>query len=325
MVAIDKRAVKRWSRIGQRAAFGLVMAELADTNENLMVLTADVSTSAGLERYRANHPDQYLDVGISEQNMIGVATGLADAGYQVYTTTFAPFQSMRCLEQIRVDLGYMHTPVRMVGLASGLYHIYLGNTHCCIEDIGVLRTIPGMTILSPADGVEVAKCIEASMDVDGPVYIRLSGGAPLPVVYEDDYDFRVGKGIELREGKDVLLIATGTMVDRALKTAQILEEEQDISAGVVDMHTIKPIDTELIYKYKDQSMIVTMEEHSVIGGLGSAVAEVLSEAVHQSRQLRIGVPDIYPHAMDYEAVMDACGLSVDRMVEKIIENYGKDA
>ncbi len=290
-----------------------------------MVLTADVSTSAGLERYRANHPNQYLDVGISEQNMIGVAAGLADAGYQVFTTTFAPFQSMRCLEQIRVDLGYMHTPVRMVGLASGLYHIYLGNTHCCIEDIGVLRTIPGMTILSPADGAEVAKCIEGSMDVDGPVYIRLSGGAPLPILYENDYEFTVGKGIELREGKDAVLIATGTMVDRALRTAQILEEEHGVSASVVNMHTIKPIDMELINKYKDYALIVTMEEHSVIGGLGSAVAEVLSATVHQSRLLKIGVPDIYPHAMDYEIVMDMCGLSVDRMVDTITENYGKDA
>ena len=324
MVAIDKRSVKRWSRIGQRAAFGLVIDEIAATNSDVMVLTADVSTSAGLERYRANHPDQYQDVGISEQNMIGVATGLADAGDHVFTTTFAPFQSMRCLEQIRVDLGYMHTPVKMVGLASGLYHIYLGNTHCCVEDIGVLRTIPGMTILSPADGAEVAKCIEASLTIDGPVYIRLSGGAPLPVVYDDDYEYEVGKGIELREGKDVVLIATGTMVDRAIKTAKMLEDEHDICASVVDMHTIKPIDTELIRKYKDNSLIVTMEEHSVIGGLGSAVAEVLSEMVHRSRLLKIGVPDIYPHAMDYETVMDMCGLSVNSMVEKIIESYGKD-
>ncbi len=324
MVAIDKRSVKRWSRIGQRAAFGLVIDEMANKNEDIMVLTADVSTSAGLERYRANHPEQYLDVGISEQNMMGVATGLADAGYQVFTTTFAPFQSMRCLEQIRVDLGYMNTSVKMVGLASGLYHIYLGNTHCCVEDIGVLRTIPGMTILSPADGAEVAKCIGASLNIDGPVYIRLSGGSPLPVVYGDDYEYEIGKGIELREGKDVVLIATGTMVERALRTAKELEEH-DICASVVDMHTIKPIDTELIHKYKDYSLIITMEEHNVIGGLGSAVAEVLSETVHCSRLMRIGVPDIYPHTMDYETVMDLCGLSVEKMVGKIIENYGKDA
>ena len=326
MLVIDKKSTKRWSRVGQRATFGLIMVQLMEAlrqenrDDDIMVLTADVSTSAGLERFRSMFPEQYLDVGISEQNMMGVAAGLSNLGFCVFTTTFAPFQTMRCLEQIRVDLAYMTAPVKMVGLASGLYHIYLGNTHCCIEDIGVLRSIPNMTLLSPADGAEVAKCIEASLEIEGPVYIRLSGGAPMDVVYPEDYEFEVGRGILLQEGEDLVIFATGTMVKRALAVAEILEKDKGVFATVVDIHTIKPIDRELIEKYKDSTLVVTMEEHNVTGGLGSAVAEVLGGIRHRSKQLFFGVRDFYPHETDYENVMRQCGLAVPDMVAEITEN-----
>lgn len=317
---INAKLVKRWSRIGQRATFGLAMVELAGQRDDLIVMTADVSTSAGLERFRSTYPKQFFDMGISEQNMMGVATGLASMGNCVFTTTFAPFQTMRCLEQIRVNLGYMNTKVCMVGLASGLYHSYLGNTHCCIEDIGVLRSIPGITILSPADGAEVVKCVETASAWNRPVYIRLSGGSPMPAVYQDDFEFTIGKGIILREGVDVTLVATGTMVARALETALALQDD-DISCTVIDMHTIKPLDTHVLSKYKDGKLIVTMEEHNVIGGLGSAVAEYLSGAEHQGKHLFLGIKDFYPHGTDYETVMDRCGLSVDKMVHEIRDRY----
>lgn len=317
MIEINDKLVKRWSRIGQRATFGLTMVELAKMTDDLAVLTADVSTSAGLERFREQFPEHFYDVGISEQNMMGIATGLAADGNQVFTTTFAPFQTMRCLEQIRVNLGYMNSNVCMVGLASGLYHIYLGNTHCCIEDFGVLRSIPNMTILSPADGVEVVKCLEAAIQINGPVYIRLSGGTPLPVVYQKDFEYKVGVGNVLQEGTGLVIFATGTMVARALQVAEQLNNEDHITCAVVDMHTIKPIDTDVILKYKDYPLIITMEEHNVVGGLGTAVSEVLSNSRHTSKQIMFGVQDFYPHETDYEAVMDLCGLSVNKMVDRI--------
>jgi transketolase len=318
MITINPKSIKKWNRIGQRATFGLTMIELAKQRDDLIVITADVSTSAGLDRFRSAYPEQFYDMGISEQNMIGVATGLASMGNCVFTTTFAPFQTMRCLEQIRVNLGYMKTKVCMVGLASGIYHIYLGNTHCCIEDFGVLRSIPNMTILSPADGAAVVKCLEAASDWEGPVYIRLSGGNPLTIVYKEDFSFEIGKGIVLKEGKDVALISTGTMTARALEVAGILYKE-GVSCSVIDMHTIKPLDINLMRQYIASKLIVSMEEHNIIGGLGSAIAEYLSENRYSGSFLRLGVNDFYPHGTDYDIVMDQCGLSVDKMVRKILE------
>ncbi|MGN0154413.1 MAG: transketolase family protein [Lachnospiraceae bacterium] len=319
MVEINSRTIKRWSRVGQRATFGMVMSEMADEMSDLVVLTADVSTSAGLERFRSQHPDKFYDMGISEQNMMGVATGLASMGNVVYTTTFAPFQTMRCLEHIRVNQGYMKQKLCFVGLGSGLYHIYLGNTHCCIEDFSVLRGIPNLTILSPADGASVAKCVEAAATWKESVYIRLSGGSPLPIVYDEDFDFEIGKANVLCEGTDVVIFATGTMVNQALLASKKLEEE-NISCTVVDVHTIKPIDKECVLKYKNQKVIVTIEEHNIYGGLGSSVAEILAQETSHGKQLMLGVKDFYPHETDYERVLDLCGLSVNRIVQQIKEN-----
>ena len=172
---LDKSKIKLYSSIGSRATFGLVSLELIKETKNLMILTSDVSTSAGLDRFKLKHPQNYIDVGIAEQNLIGVATGLSTCGFNVFTTTFAPFQTMRCLEQIKVNMGYMKKKVTMVGLASGIVLGNLGFTHCCIEDISVMRSIPGMTVLSPADCGEVAKCVFAAARIPGPVYIRLTG------------------------------------------------------------------------------------------------------------------------------------------------------
>ena len=190
---INERNIKIWSTIGPRATLGMVALELAKKINNLMVLTCDVSTSAGLDRFRKTYPDKYLDLGIAEQNMIGVATGLASENFNVITTTFAPFQTMRCCEQIKVNLGYMKHKVCMIGIASGLVLGTLGYTHCCIEDIGVLRSIPGLTIISPADSLETVKAIEEAVKSKNPSYIRLTGSSNNPIVYQTDYDFKIGK------------------------------------------------------------------------------------------------------------------------------------
>ena len=280
---INDRNIKVWSTIGSRATLGMAALELAKEIENLMVLTCDVSTSAGLDRYRKTYPDKYLDVGIAEQNLIGVAAGLASENFNVITTTFAPFQTMRCCEQIKVNLGYMNQKVCLVGIASGLALGTLGFTHCCIEDIGALRSIPGLTIISPADSLETVKALEAAVKHDGPSYLRLTGTSNNPIVYKKDYDFKIGQSIKLREGKDITIFCSGTMVHASLEAAKILEKEK-ILCNVVNMHTIKPIDKKAIENSRNNNLVVSIEEHNVIGGLGSAIAEHLSKLSNSPKQ-----------------------------------------
>ena len=273
------RNIKIWSTIGSRATFGIAALELAKKIDNMMVLTCDVSTSAGLDRYRKTFPNKYLDLGIAEQNMIGVAAGLASEGYNVVTTTFAPFQTIRCCEQIKVNVGYMKQKICMVGIASGLALGTLGYTHCCIEDVGILRSIPGITIISPADSFETVKALEASLKQKNSVYIRLTGASNNPMVYDKDYNFEIGKSIKLSEGKDITIFSTGSMVYNSLQAAKKLKEK-NISSTVINMHTIKPLDTKAVEEACSSSkMIVSVEEHNVIGGLGSAISEQKSKNI----------------------------------------------
>ena len=184
-----EKNIKLWSSLGMRATFGLIAMELAKINSDLMITTSDVSTSAGLDRYRNKYPDQFVDVGIAEQNLIGVSAGLSSEGFKVISTTFAPFQTLRCCEQIKVNLGYMGQKICMVGIASGLALGTLGFTHCCIEDVGILRSIPGITIISPADSLETVKALEKAVKSESPSYIRLTGSSNNPIVYKEDYDY----------------------------------------------------------------------------------------------------------------------------------------
>ena len=232
---INDRNIKVWSTIGSRATFGIAALELAKEIENLMVLTCDVSTSAGLDRYRKTFPEKYLDLGIAEQNMIGVAAGLSSEGFNVVTTTFAPFQTIRCCEQIKVNIGYMKQKVCMVGIGSGLALGTLGYTHCCIEDIGVLRSIPEINIVSPADSLETVKALEAAVRSDKSTYIRLTGASNNPIVYEKDYNFEIGKSIKLKDGEDITIFCSGSMVNNSLEAAKILENYK-VSVKVVNMH-----------------------------------------------------------------------------------------
>jgi len=305
--------------IGARPTYGMAVMELAKHREDLMVVTGDVSTSAGLDRFRKTYPEKFVDVGIAEQNMIGVAAGLADNGYNVFTVTFAPFQTLRCLDQIKVDLAYSNIKVTMTGLASGLINGPLGNTHCCIEDVGALRSIPNLIILSPADGVGIFKAVFAAAECDKPVYIRLTGGANNPIVYDNDIDFKIGEAIELEAGNNLTIFATGTMVFYSLQAAKIMAQK-GISASVWDMHTIKPIDEAAVRKAADKNkLIVTVEEHSVIGGLSSAVAECLSSYKNNPSQLAIGINDFFPKPGDYPFMLKQCGLTSEQIAENILD------
>jgi len=316
---INERNIKIWSTIGARATLGIAALELAKEIDNLMVLTCDVSTSAGLDRFRKTFPEKYLDLGIAEQNMIGVAAGLASENFNVITTTFAPFQTMRCCEQIKVNLGYMGQKICMVGIASGLALGTLGYTHCCIEDVGILRSIPGMIIISPADSLETVKALEAAVKLKNPSYLRLTGSSNNPIVYNKDYEFEIGKSIILKEGKDITIFCSGAMVYQCLEAAKILESKK-ISSKVVNMHTIKPIDKLAIEEACDTSLIVSVEEHNVIGGLGSAISEYKSSLKQSPKQLFLGIKDTYSKGGDYKFLQEKHRLTPEKIVEDILLN-----
>lgn len=320
---VNAANVKMWSTIGPRATFGLAALEIGAQVQDLLILTGDTSTSAGLDRFKKTYPEKFLDCGIAEQNMMGIAAGLASEGTKVMTATFAPFQTMRCCEQIKVNLGYMKHNVVMVGLASGVVLGTLGYTHCCIEDVAVMRAIPGITVISPADCTETIKAAIAAIEHNQSVYIRLTGGAKNPVVYNEDYKFEIGKAITLREGKDVTLIAAGTMVAESMQAAAILSEH-GVSATVVNMHTIKPIDAAAIERACAQTkLIVTVEEHSVIGGLGSAVAEHKSTLRNAPPQLFIGMPNQYGKGGTYSHMLEKYGLTGKQIAEKTLAEHAK--
>ena len=319
---INEKSIKIWSTIGSRATLGIAALDLAKKIDNLMVLTCDVSTSAGLDRFRKTYPEKYLDLGIAEQNMIGVAAGLASENFNVITTTFAPFQTMRCCEQIKVNLGYMKQKICMVGIASGLALGTLGYTHCCIEDVGILRSIPGITIISPADSLETVKALQAAVKSENPSYLRLTGSSNNPIVYNKDYEFKIGKSITLKEGKDITIFCAGAMVKQCLEAAKILDQKQ-IYAKVVNMHTIKPIDKKAVEESCNSKLIISVEEHNIVGGLGSAIAEHKAKLSKSPKQLFLGVKDIYSKGGSYKFLQEKHRLTSEKIVEDIVLELGK--
>ena len=314
--------IKIWSQIGTRASFGMAALELGANQQNLIIISGDTSTSAGLERFKKKYPEKYFEVGIAEQNMIGIAAGLSSEGHKVITTTFAPFQTMRCLEQIKVNLGYMKHKVVMVGLASGLIQGMLGFTHCCIEDISVMRSIPGITVISPADSFATVKATLAAMEHHQSVYLRLTGATPNPPVYKNDFELRIGKSNTIIDyGHNVAIISCGSMVSNSIKVAHLLKRRK-IESCVVDMHTIKPIDKDALKKInKNYKLLVTIEEHSLMGGLGSAVAEYISSLEKSIPVLSIGIPDFYETAGSYTELLSKYMLNPQQITEKIVQRY----
>ncbi len=313
---VNRRNARTWSLLGARGTFGLAMQILAETKD-FCIATADLAISSGLKRFRENCPDRLINVGIAEQNLIGIAAGIAAEGETVFATSFAPFIAERCLDQIRMNLGYMHIPVKLIGLSAGFEAGLSGCSHYGMEDAAVMRLMHNITVVTPADCAEIVKTIEAALDYKEPMYIRLTGGRNVPIIYTEDYPFAIGKGILMKEGTDVLIVANGVPVFESLKAAKTLEQA-GISATVLNMHTIHPIDDELLISTaRGKRMIVTVEEHSICGGLGTAVAEVAAETGNMPRLLRLGMPDAFMKAGKHEYMNSLCGLTADSIAETI--------
>ena len=319
MLEFNSINIRTWSKLGQRGSFfGSAIFDVVEKHENVLVLTADLAYLSGLERFINTYPDKFLNVGIAEQNMLGISAGLAQEGKIVFATTYATFISMRSCEQIRHYMGYMQSNIKVVGSGAGLVMTYSGNTHYTIEDISIIRAIPNIVILSPADAFEAVKVAFAAAEYRGPVYIRLTGGLNMPMVYKEDYQFEIGKAISLTEDAPVTIFATGSMVYNSLQAVKILRE-QGVEAAVVNIHTIKPLDTECIdEKKKHAKLFVSVEEHSTLGGLGAAIAEHISSTKNQAPLFRLGIADTFRHAGDYNYLLGQNGLLPEQIAEQIL-------
>lgn len=303
------------TRIATRQAYGETLAELGAEYPNLVVLDADLAKSTKTDMFRKKYPERHINCGIAESNMMAAAAGIATTGKIVFASTFAMFAAGRAFEQVRNSIGYTRVNVKIGATHAGLSVGEDGASHQCCEDIGTMRTIPGMVVISPADAVEAAAAVRAAASYQGPVYLRF-GRLPVPVVFDGaDYTFTIGKGHVLREGRDVTLVATGLMVEQALEAAKLLANE-GIDARVLDIHTIKPIDDVLLAAAaRETGAIVTAEEHNIIGGLGSAVCESVA-ATCPVPVLRVGVEDTFGKSGPALEVLRYFGLTAEHLVEK---------
>ena len=303
-------------KIATREGYGNALAELGARHENLVVLDADLAGSTKTGIFRKAFPERHINCGIAEQNMMSVAAGLAATGKVVFASSFAMFAAGRAYEQIRNSIGYTKLNVKIGASHAGISVGEDGATHQCNEDIALMRTIPGMVIINPSDDVEARAAVKAAYEHEGPVYLRL-GRLAVPVINDHEgYEFRIGKGVVLREGKDVTIFATGLEVAETLKAAEKLAAD-GIEAKVVNIHTIKPIDRELVISSaRETGKVVTVEEHSVIGGLGSAVCDVLCEEA-PTKVLKIGINDVYGESGPALELIHKYGLDGDGIYEKV--------
>lgn len=322
MLQYTSTNMRTWAKLGQRGAFfGAAIFEVIEQFNNAVVVTADLGYLSGLERFMNQHADRFFNTGIAEQNMLGVSAGLAQEGKIPFATTYATFVTMRSCEQMRHYLGYMESNVKVVGTGAGLVMAYSGSTHYTMEDIAIVRAIPNITVISPADATEAVKTALAAAAHKGPVYIRLTGALNNPMVYKEDYAFQIGKAVTLADEGELTIFATGSMVYNALKAAEILHAK-NIAARVVNMHTIKPLDTGVVDDaVQNGKLIVSVEEHSMIGGLGGAIAEHLSASSSHPPLLRLGIADKFRHAGDYQYLLGLNGLLPEQIAEAIETRY----
>ena len=305
-------------KIATRESYGNALVELGAEHDNLIVLDADLAAATKTGVFKKAYPDRHIDCGIAECNMMGIAAGLSTTGIVPFASTFAMFAAGRAFEQVRNSIGYPHLNVKIGATHAGISVGEDGATHQCNEDIALMRTIPGMVILNPADDVEAKACVKAAYEYNGPVYLRF-GRLAVPVINDrPDYKFGLGKGVVLREGKDVTIVATGLCVSSALEAAEKLAAD-GIDAKIINIHTIKPLDEELIVAAaKETGKVVTVEEHSVIGGLGSAVCDALAEKCPVPVK-KIGVQDVFGESGPAVALLAKYKLDGEGVYEQVKE------
>lgn len=321
MIEYSSRNMRIWSRLGPSGAFGIAALELAETNKKSVMLTSDLCFFSGLERYKSEYPDRLINVGIAEQNMIGIAAGFAKEGFIPFANTYASFCASRCADQVRVNMSYMKLPIKLIGLTSGFAAGILGATHMSIEDVAFMRALPNITVISPADCTEIIKCCLAASRTKDPTYIRLTGPMNMPIVYKEDYNYEIGKAIQLQQGEDICIIASGSSVYYSLQAANLLAQT-GISCSVINMHTIKPLDvTALNAAAAKHKLIVTVEEHSVYGGLGGSVAEHLAQSTCRTPLMILGIQDAFPTAGNYQYLIEKTSLSAEKIKEQIFNRY----
>ena len=305
------------NKIATREAYGKALVKLGKTNDHVVVLDADLSKSTKTNDFFKAYPNRFFNMGIAEQSLLGAACGFAASGKIPFVSTFAMFATGRAFEVIRNSVCYPKLNVKICATHAGITVGEDGGSHQSVEDISLMRSIPNMTVLVPADGIEAEKMIFAAAEFDGPTYVRL-GRSAVPTIFGEDYNFEIGKGVVLREGNDATIISCGMMVNEALIAADMLKQE-NINVRVINMSTIKPIDTELIIKAaKETKAIVTAEEHSIIGGLGSAVSEVVSEN-HPVIVKKVGINDSFGESGTPNELLEKYGLTAKNIVEKVKE------
>ncbi len=311
-------SIRAWSRLGMRGAFfGIAMPDIAGRVDNVKLLTADLAILSGMDRYQKAYPEKFLNVGIAEQNMIGIAAGLAMEGDCVFATTYSSFIAVRSLEHVRQHLAHLKLNIKIVGSAAGVTAAKSGISHWATEDLAFMRALPNVMVLSAADSMEAIKMAEYAADNIGPMYIRLSGGLNAPVVYNEDYNFVPGKLVKLRDGGKVAVIATGLMVAESIEAAAILANN-GIEVSIYNMHTIKPIDKDGLDEiFKSYDLIITVEEHNIIGGMGSALAEYKATKEKTPRQVFIGFKDTFTEAGSQRYVWEQAGITATQIAETI--------
>lgn len=321
MIEYNKRNMRSWSIMGMMPSIWSVgFAEVLQRDpDNTYLLSADLGRYSGLTRIASRHPEIFYNVGITEQNMVGIAGGLALHGKHVYMTTYAPFMTLRCADQMRHFMGNLDLPIVAVGSTAGVANRNAGDALTCVNDIALMRAVPNVVVLSPADCTEAVKMMEAIPGLNAPVYMRFCDTVNIAAVYNDDYEFEIGRAVTLRAGERAAIITAGTtVVAEALKAAEMIEKELGFSPTVVDMHTIKPLDDRCIQELSQtHDLIVTAEEHSIIGGLGSAVAESLSGYQHKCVQLRMGVGDRTYKPGNRKFMLEQCGLTAEAIAGEI--------
>lgn len=311
---------KELAKLGSRKIIGLGLEAAYKINQKMVFLYADVGSRFNLEQFK-ERGNLCLNVGIAEQDMIGIAAGMAHEGIVVFAASYAPFIIGRAFDQIKAAIGEMNLPIKLIGAPSGLSSGDLGNLSTCIDDIAMMRTIPNLVIVSPADCLEAVKCIQTAAETQYPMYIRITGGKYLTPIYQEDYLFVLGKAVPLRHGEKLLVISTGAVTAQVLEAVDRLREKGK-KVAVLNMHTIKPLDTQTLDSYLSFETFVTVEEHNIYGGLGSAIAEYLAAKKNSPILYQLGIADCYFAADHYENLLEEAGLSSDRIYQTLTDLLG---